>query len=124
VLVVDDHPDLRTYLRKHLAPHYQVLEPGRGDTALEALRAELPDVVISDVMMPGMDGHALLRAIRSDPETDFIPVILLTAKAGSKPSLEGPESGADDYVNKPFDAAQWLARVRNLLRARERVKAR
>ncbi len=124
VLVVDDHPDMRAYLGKHLAPHYRVLEAARGDEGLERVRAEIPDAIISDVMMPGMDGYAFCRALKSDPETDFLPVILLTAKAGSEGLLEGLEGGADDYLTKPFEPAELLARIRNLLHSRERLRAR
>ena len=73
VLLVEDHADMRAYLRKHLAPHYDILEAARGDDGLLAVRTEMPDVVVSDVMMPGMDGYALCRAIKSDPETDSSP---------------------------------------------------
>ncbi|MBP1612143.1 MAG: hypothetical protein H6Q01_806 [Acidobacteria bacterium] len=124
VLVVDDHADMRAYLRKHLAPHFQVLECSRGDHGLELARDAPPDLLVSDVMMAGLDGHALCRALKSDPETDFIPVILLTAKADPADRIEGLEGGADDYLTKPFDPAELLARARNLLRLRERLRAR
>ncbi len=124
VLVVDDHADMRAYLRKHLAPHFQVLEASAGDRGLELVGDALPDLVVSDVMMSGLDGHALCRALKSDPETDFIPVILLTAKADPADRLAGLEGGADDYLTKPFDPAELLARARNLLRLRERLQAR
>jgi CheY-like chemotaxis protein len=124
VLVVDDHTDMRAYLRKHLAPHFQVLEASAGDRGLELVRDELPDLVVSDVMMSGLDGHTLCRVLKSDPETDFIPVILLTAKADPTDRLAGLEGGADDYLTKPFDPAELLARARNLLRLREGLRTR
>ena len=124
VLVVEDHGDMRAYLRKHLAPHYEVLEAARGDVALAQIDVEMPDVVVSDVMMPGLDGYALCRAVKANPDTDFIPVILLTARAGGTSRLDGLEGGADDYVTKPFEPAELLARIRNLLLARERLRAR
>jgi DNA-binding response OmpR family regulator len=124
VLVVDDNADLRTYLRKHLAPHYRVLEAARGDEGLTLLRAEIPDAIVCDVMMPGMDGYAFCRAVKSDPDTDFLPVILLTAKANSEGRIEGLEGGADDYITKPFEPAELLVRISNLLRSRERLRAR
>jgi DNA-binding response OmpR family regulator len=124
VLLVEDHADMRAYLRKHLAPHYEVLEAGRGDTGLELARAEMPDVIVADIMMPGLDGYALCRALKSDPETDFIPVILLTARTGLQSKLDGLEGGADDYLTKPFEPAELLLRIRNLLRARARLHAR
>jgi DNA-binding response OmpR family regulator len=101
-----------------------VLEAERGDEGLARVRRELPDAIVSDVMMPGMDGHAFCRAVKSDPDTDFLPVILLTAMAGPEGRLEGLEGGADDYVTKPFEPAELLARIRNLLHGRERLKAR
>jgi DNA-binding response OmpR family regulator len=124
VLLVEDHADMRSYVRRHLAPHYDVLEAARGDAGLELARAELPDAVVSDIMMPGLDGHALCRALKSDLETDLIPVILLTAKADRSSRLEGLEGGADDYLTKPFDPAELLVRIRNLLLNRARLKAR
>lgn len=124
VLVVEDHGEMRAYLRKHLAPHYQLIEADRGDEGLKAVRAEMPDVVISDVMMPGLDGYDLCRAVKSDPETDFIPVILLTARADSKSTSYGLEGGADDYLSKPFSPSELLLRIRNLLLSRARLKAR
>jgi signal transduction histidine kinase/ligand-binding sensor domain-containing protein/DNA-binding response OmpR family regulator len=124
VLIVEDNADMRAYLRKHLAPLYQVLEAERGDEGLARVRSELPDAIVCDVMMPGMDGYEFCRAVRSDPDTDFLPVILLTAMAGPEGRLEGLEGGADDYVTKPFEPAELLARIRNLLHGRERLKAR
>jgi DNA-binding response OmpR family regulator len=124
VLLVEDHADMRAYVRRHLAPHYDVLEAPRGDVGLELARARLPDAVVSDIMMPGLDGYALCRALKSDPETDFIPVILLTAKTDRSSRLEGLEGGADDYLTKPFDPAELLVRLRNLLLNRARLKAR
>ncbi len=124
ILVVDDHADMRAYLRKHLAPHYEVLEAARGDEALALVGVEMPDVIVSDVMMPGLDGYALCRAVKASPDTDFIPVVLLTAKAGAGSRLDGLEGGADDYLTKPFEPAELLARIRNLLLARERLKTR
>ena len=124
ILIVDDNADMRAYLRKHLDPHYNVLEAARGDEGLAKVRDELPDAIVCDVMMPGMDGYAFCRAVKSDPDTDFLPVILLTAMAGPEGRLEGLEGGADDYVTKPFQPVELLARVRNLLHGRERLKAR
>ena len=124
VLLVEDDADMRAYLRRRLAPHYEVVEAARGDEGLEAVRREIPDAVVSDIMMPGMDGNALCRAVKSDPETDFIPVILLTTKSDPPSKIKGLEGGADDYICKPFDPTELLLRIRNLLRARARLKAR
>lgn len=124
VLLVEDHADMRAYLRKHLARDYEVREAARGDDGLSLVREEMPDVVVADIMMPGLDGSALCRAIKSDPETDFIPVILLTAKTDLASRLDGLEGGADDYLTKPFEPQELRLRIRNLLRARARLQAR
>jgi DNA-binding response OmpR family regulator len=124
VLLVDDHVDMRTYLRKHLAREYEVVEASRADEALRQVAAEIPDVIVCDVMMPGMDGYEFCRAIKADRETDFLPVILVTARGDAVGRITGLEGGADDYITKPFDPAEVLARIRNLLRSRERLKAR
>jgi DNA-binding response OmpR family regulator len=124
VLLVEDNADMRATLRKHLATTYEVLEAARGDVGLKLVQTEMPDVVVSDIMMPGMDGYALCRAVKSDPETDYIPVILLTAKIDAASKIEGLEGGADDYICKPFDPAELLLRIRNLLTARARLRAR
>lgn len=123
VLLVDDEPDMRAYLRLHLESHYDVLEAARGDEGLEAVRSEMPDVIVADILMPGLDGYALCRAVKSDPETDFIPLILLTSKADAQSKLAGLEGGADDYISKPFDPAELLLRIRNLLVAQTRLAA-
>jgi DNA-binding response OmpR family regulator len=100
VLVVEDDADLGAYLLKHLVLHCDVLEAACGDEGLQMARAEMADVVVADILMPGMDGYALCRAVKSDPETDFIPVILLTAKTDTPSKIEGLEGGADDYICK------------------------
>lgn len=84
----------------------------------------MPDLVVSDVMMPRMDGHALCRAIKDDPETGFVPIVLLTARASVEHRIEGLEGGADDYLAKPFHARELLARVQNLLTLRRRLRER
>ncbi|MFI9005719.1 SpoIIE family protein phosphatase [Actinosynnema sp. NPDC053489] len=112
VLVADDNADMRDYLRRLLAPHYQVITVNDGRAALDAVRATPPDLVVSDVMMPRMDGLELVAVLRADPRTAGVPVLLLSARAGQEASIEGLEAGADDYLVKPFSAAELLARVR------------
>ncbi len=112
VLLADDNADMREYLHRLLRSSYQVTAVADGLTALDAVRASAPDLVISDVMMPGLDGLALVAALRSDPRTADVPVLLLSARAGQEASIEGLEAGADDYLVKPFSAAELLARVR------------
>ncbi|HET9254830.1 MAG TPA: SpoIIE family protein phosphatase [Pseudonocardiaceae bacterium] len=112
VLVVDDNPDLRRYIAGLLAPFWRVVVVGDGKAALAAIRDEAPDLVLTDVMMPNLDGFGLLRALREDPETATIPVVFLSARAGEESAIEGLDAGADDYLVKPFSAAELLARVR------------
>jgi signal transduction histidine kinase len=112
VLVVDDNADLRTYLTELLSPHYEVAAVGDGVEALAAIRARPPDIVVSDVMMPRLDGVGLVQALRADPATVNLPVILLSARAGEEAAVQGIDSGSDDYLVKPFSARELLARVR------------
>ncbi|MEU2350106.1 ATP-binding protein [Modestobacter sp. NPDC049651] len=112
VLVVDDNGDMRAYLRRLLAPHYSVRTVADGEEALAAVGEELPDVVVTDVMMPRVDGFELLRRLRADPATAGVPVVMLTARAGQEAAVEGFTAGVDDYLAKPFQAPELLARVR------------
>ncbi len=121
VLVIDDHPDLRALLRQALEDDHQVLEAADGREGLSLIRAECPDVVISDVMMPHLDGAELCRAIRSDPAVESICLILLSARADRSDVRLGLEAGADDYIVKPFDAAEVRLRIANHLEARRRL---
>jgi signal transduction histidine kinase/ligand-binding sensor domain-containing protein/DNA-binding response OmpR family regulator len=124
LLIVDDSDDLRTFISSAFVDRYKVLEASNGLEALALARTHLPDVIISDVMMPGLDGRELLRALRASPDTDFLTVILLTAQAENAQRLAGLEGGADDYLVKPFDPRELDVRVRNLLAARRRLRAR
>lgn len=113
VLVADDNADMREYLTRILrGADYQVRTVNDGQEALRAIRAFPPDLVISDVMMPRLDGLSLVAALRTDPRTASVPVLLLSARAGQEASIEGLQAGADDYLVKPFAAAELLARVR------------
>ncbi|MEM1093653.1 MAG: two-component regulator propeller domain-containing protein [Bacteroidota bacterium] len=122
VLVVDDHPDIRAYIRRHLETRYATLEAGDGEQALAAIRQHMPDLVISDVMMPRLDGFELMAAVRADPELAFIPFIFLTGRAGRTDKMEGLGRGADDYLVKPVDRHELIVRVRNLLEQRQRLR--
>ena len=124
VLVVDDNPEVRTYVRQHLSPQYRVIEAVNGEEGLELARRMLPDLVLSDVMMPVMDGFALCRALKADRETEFIPVILLTARAETEDKLAGLTEQADDYLTKPFDVRELLARIANIVATRRRLRER
>ncbi|MFF8596293.1 SpoIIE family protein phosphatase [Streptomyces sp. NPDC015220] len=113
VLVADDNADMREYLTRLLrGAGYRVSTAEDGRQALEAIRVDAPDLVVSDVMMPRLDGLALVAELRTDPRTASLPVLLLSARAGQEASIEGLQAGADDYLVKPFAAAELLARVR------------
>ena len=113
VLVADDNADMREYLARLLrSAGYQVTTVTDGQAALDAVRAGAPELVISDVMMPRLDGLGLVTALRADARTAAVPVLLLSARAGQEASIEGLQSGADDYLVKPFSAAELLARAR------------
>ncbi|MEV7969533.1 SpoIIE family protein phosphatase [Sphaerisporangium sp. NPDC088356] len=112
LLIADDNADMRDYLTRLLRPAYQVSVVTDGRSALDAVRADAPDLLISDVMMPRLDGLQLVAALRADRRTADIPVLLLSARAGQESSIEGLEAGADDYLVKPFSSAELLARVR------------
>jgi len=124
LLVVDDSADLRGYIRDHFAERFRVLEASDGAEGITLARQHLPDVVLSDVMMPGTDGHELVRVLRSSTETDFLSIVLLTAQAEEEHRLEGLEGGADDYIVKPFEMRELDVRVRNLIASRRRLRER
>ncbi|MGB8831977.1 MAG: ATP-binding protein, partial [Candidatus Sulfotelmatobacter sp.] len=115
ILLADDNADMRDYVRRLLAEHYEVLAVPDGLAALAAARGKSPSLVLTDIMMPGLDGFGLLRELRADPTTQNIPVILLSARAGEESAVEGLNAGADDYLTKPFSAQELMARVRTHL---------
>jgi signal transduction histidine kinase len=124
VLIADDNPDMREYLVRLLSQRWRVDVVADGQAALEAAVAAPPDVVLSDVMMPRLDGIALVKALRAHPSTSMVPVILLSARAGEEAVVGGLETGADDYLIKPFSARELLGRVgTHLEMARLRRKA-
>jgi signal transduction histidine kinase/ligand-binding sensor domain-containing protein/DNA-binding response OmpR family regulator len=124
VLVVEDNAELRTFIRTHLQDRFRVVEAADGLQGLELARRLLPDLVLSDVMMPGLDGYALCRALKEDPETDFIPVILLTARAASEDRLAGLREEADAYLTKPFQVEELTIQIDNLIALRRRLRER
>lgn len=115
ILLADDNADMRAYVRDLLAPTYRIEMATDGEEALEAARRERPDLILSDIMMPRLDGLGLLKALRASEALRDVPVILLSARAGEEARLEGLDSGADDYLVKPFSARELLARVGALL---------
>jgi signal transduction histidine kinase/DNA-binding response OmpR family regulator len=122
ILVVEDNPDLRTYVAEQLAEDYRVLLGTNGKEGLEIAIEKIPDLIISDVMMPEMDGMQLCKASKTNRATSHIPVILLTAQAGDEAKIQGLEYGADDYLTKPFNSRELLIRVKNLVEQRENLK--
>lgn len=116
ILWADDNADMRAYVSRLLRPRFDVEVVPDGKAALDAARARKPDLILSDVMMPALDGFALLREIRTDPLLSDIPVILLSARAGEEARIEGLQAGADDYLTKPFSSRELLAVVQSHIR--------
>ena len=121
LLIVDDNADMRDYLRRLLRDHWHVEVRNNGAEALAAVARQAPDVILSDVMMPELDGFGLLAALRGDPATRDIALMLLSARAGEEARLEGLQAGADDYMVKPFSGRELVARV-DLLRLRQQMR--
>ena len=115
VLVADDNADMRRYIERLLSGQYRVETVSDGEAALAAVRQRLPDLILTDVMMPRLDGFGLLKALRCDPSMARVPVVLLSARAGEENRVEGMEAGADAYLVKPFSARELLAHVGALL---------
>jgi signal transduction histidine kinase/class 3 adenylate cyclase len=118
VLVVDDNADMRGYVERILRKKYRIVLAKDGAEAFEQARRLPPELIVTDVMMPKMSGHDLLQAVRADKGLRSIPVIFLTARAGTEARIESLDAGADDYLSKPFDELELLARVGNLIRTR------
>ncbi len=124
VLVADDNADMRAYIGRLLGAHWDVETVEDGNAAIEAIRRNRPDLVVTDAMMPGLDGFGLLQAIRKDPDLRDLPVIMLSARAGEEARIEGLDAGADYYLTKPFVARELVAQVNaNLTLARVRSEA-
>ncbi|TDW97587.1 two-component regulator propeller domain-containing protein [Dinghuibacter silviterrae] len=123
LLLVEDNEDFRFYLKDNLRAYYEVVEAPNGKEGWKKVQASPPDLVVSDIMMPEMDGIALARRIKHDPRTAHIPVILLTARADEEQQLEGFGTGANDYITKPFNFELLLARIRNLLAQKRHQRA-
>jgi diguanylate cyclase (GGDEF)-like protein len=125
VLVADDEEDIRAFLEITLGlAGFEVLQARDGVEALELARTEVPDIVVLDVMMPRMDGLETLRRLREDARTEHLPVLLLTARALKQHAVEGLDAGADDYLSKPFDADELLARIRAAVRRADQQRSR
>ncbi|MEO0897478.1 MAG: response regulator, partial [Bacteroidota bacterium] len=123
-LIVEDNPDIRIYLSQSLSPHYTIQEAPDGKQALAMAKENPPDLIISDIAMPEMNGLDFCKAIKTTLETSHIPVILLTARTSLIFKINGFETGADDYVTKPFQMSLLEVRIKNLLQTRANLRAR
>ncbi|MEM0940644.1 MAG: ATP-binding protein [Bacteroidota bacterium] len=123
ILIVEDNPGIRRFIRDILSSRFTVLEATNGVEAYEMMSQKLPDLIVSDVMMPEMDGITLTKKLKKHPSTSHIPVILLTARTETVFKKEGYETGADDYITKPFNSVILISRIENILKSRETLVA-
>jgi DNA-binding response OmpR family regulator len=122
VLLAEDNADVRACLRAALAAEYQLLEARDGEEGVALAREQLPDLVLTDAMMPRLDGYGVCRALKQDERTSHIPLVMLTAKADLPSKLQGLDTGADAYLTKPFHREELLAQLRNLVRGRQQLQ--
>ena len=123
ILVVDDNADIRNYVRSILQDDYRVIDAPDGSQGLQMAREEMPDLIVSDIMMPVMDGLEMCRSIKADMATSHIPVVMLTAKSHEEQMAEGFKAGADSYLTKPFSSKVLLARIENIMLTKRRLQA-
>ncbi|MEM0992490.1 MAG: two-component regulator propeller domain-containing protein [Bacteroidota bacterium] len=122
ILIIDDHQDIRKYVTQIFEADYELIEAVDGEAGFEMAKKHLPHLILSDVMMPKLDGIALCKKLKVDITVSHIPIILLTAKSTTPSKIEGLKIGADDYITKPFEPEELRLRVRNIIKAREAVK--
>jgi CheY-like chemotaxis protein len=124
ILIVEDNTDVRAYIKEQLESGYKILQAPNGEEGIKEAQKEIPDLIITDVMMPKMDGYKFSSEIRCNEKTSHIPIIMLTAKAGLDDKIEGLETGIDAYLTKPFSAKELKVRVRNLIQQRRELRKR
>ncbi len=124
ILIVEDNKAVRAFIREQLEKDYQVIEADDGEEGILRAKEAVPDLIITDLMMPKLDGYGFCREIRRDELTSHIPLIMLTAKAGFDDKIEGLETGVDDYITKPFSPRELKVRVRNLILQRKQLRKR
>jgi YesN/AraC family two-component response regulator len=122
VMIVEDNGDVRSFIAEQLRGEYKILEAANGMEGIALSQGTIPDLIITDLMMPKMDGYAFSKKIRSDEKTSHIPIIMLTAKAGLSPKIEGLELGIDAYLTKPFHVKELQTQVRALIQQRKNLK--
>ena len=122
ILIVEDNPDVRAYMHEQIENEYRIVEASNGEEGIIKAQEHIPDIIITDVMMPKMDGYRFSLEIRKDEKTSHIPIIMLTAKAGLDDKIEGLETGIDAYLTKPFSAKELRVRIKNLIKQRKELR--
>jgi YesN/AraC family two-component response regulator len=124
ILVVEDNADVREFIKDSLGNEFQFEEASNGEQGVRKAEQIIPDLIISDIMMPKIDGYELTRILKNDEKTSHIPIVLLTAKSEQENKIEGLETGADDYLTKPFDTKELHIRIKNLINIRRKLQER
>ncbi len=122
ILIIEDNADMRLFIKNEFLDHYSFSEAKNGMEGVDRAVKEIPDVIICDIMMPGIDGYEVCRKLKQDERTSHIPIIMLTAKSSEQHTIDGLESGADDYIAKPFSSAILRARIKNLINSRKLLR--